>query len=161
MAATPAERDLLSCRRDMATQATWIEKSQFERLGLALGEGRASDIDRLLTEILGSGGREGATPAACAVCHRELVRCTLGQPDLVASTCPTGHGAWMGVDALEALRRLADDHAASERASRRIAVLSCVLALSVAALAATALLADGSFFPRSTTARSVPVEDRQ
>lgn len=145
----------------MASQATWIEKSRFERLGSALGEGRATDIDRLLTEILAGGGREGSTPAACAVCRRELVRCKLGQPGLVASTCPTGHGAWMGVDELEALRRLVDDHAASVRTRRRIAVLSCVLALSVAALAATALLADGSLFPRSITARPIPVEEQR
>jgi len=145
----------------MGSQATWIEKGQFERLGSALGEARATDIDRLLTEILASGGREGSTPVACAVCRRELVRCELGKPGLVASTCPTGHGAWMGLDALEALRRLVDAHATSVRARRRITVLSCVLALSVAALAAIWLLADGSIFPRVISARPIPVEEQR
>jgi len=145
----------------MGSQATWIEKRQFERLGSALGEGRATDIDRLLTEILASGGREGSTPAACAVCRRELVRCELGQPDLVASTCPTGHGAWMGFDALEALRRLVHAHAAGVRTRRRITVLGGVLALSVAALAATWLLTDAPILPRSITARPIPVEEQR
>ncbi len=145
----------------MDGQATWIEKGQFERLGSALGERRATDIDRLLSEILASGGREGSTPAACAVCRRELVRCDFGQPGLVASTCPTGHGAWMGLDALETMRRLAADHAAGVRARWRIAVLSFVLALSVAALAASGLLAGGSVFSRAITPRPIPVEERR
>lgn len=145
----------------MASQATWIEKGQFERLGSALGEGRATDIDRLLAEILASDGSEGSTPAACAVCRRELVRCELGQPDLVASTCPTGHGAWMGFDALEALRRLVHAHAAGVRTRRRITVLGGVLALSVAALAATWLLTDAPILPRSITARPIPVEEQR
>jgi hypothetical protein len=67
----------------------------------------------------------------------------------------------MGLDALEALRRLVDAHGASVRARRRIAVLSCVLALSVAALTATWLLADGWIFPRVTGARPIPVEEQR
>jgi hypothetical protein len=145
----------------MNSQATWIEKGQFERLGSALGEGRATDIDRLLAEILASGGRESSVSTACAVCRRELVRCGLGQPGLVASTCPVGHGAWMGLGALEALRGVVDGHAASVRARRRIAVLCGVLALSVAALGASVLLASNPITPRPTGPRPIPADEQR
>jgi hypothetical protein len=145
----------------MSGQATWIEKGQLERLGSALGEGRATDIDRLLAEILAGGEREGSAPTACAVCRRELVRCGFGQPGLVASTCPVGHGAWMGLDALEALRQAIDGYAASIRARRRIMVLCGALAISVAALGASVLLPGNSITRRPTGPRPIPADEQR
>src|SRR3990167_7910629 len=55
----------------MGGKAMWIEGEQLQRLDSALELGRTTDIDRLLDEIFASGGREGATPTACAVCPGE------------------------------------------------------------------------------------------
>ena len=146
----------------MVDKARWIEGQQLERLGSALGEDRATDIDRLLAEILATGARDGTTQAACATCRRDLISSELGRPGLVASTCPAGHGAWMGPDAIETLRRLVNDHTASVRARRRIAVLSAVLAVALGALAVSGPMADGgSILPRWIWSRPVPEVERQ
>ena len=145
----------------MTAKAMWVEGDQLTRLDSALEAGRATDIDRLLAEILAAGAPEAATPAACAICRRDLVPSELGRPGLVASTCPEGHGAWMSPDALGTLRRLVDAHAASVRARRRIAVVSVVLASALAVLAMSGPLTDGSLLPRWIWARPMPAAERQ
>lgn len=145
----------------MATNAMWVEGQQLARLDSALELGRTSDIDRLLAEIFATGGREGTTPTACAICRRDLIRSELGRPGLVASTCPEGHGAWMSPDALGTLRRLADDHATNVRARRRITVLSAILAAALAALFVSASLTGGSIVPRWITAKPITAAERQ
>lgn len=152
---------MLPCILGMGGKAMWVEGEQLERLDSALAVGRTTDIDRLLAEIFAAGAREGATPTACAICRRDLIRSELGRPGLVASTCPEGHGAWVSPDALGTLRRLVDDHATNVRARRRITVLSAILALSLAALVVSASLTGGSILPRWITAKPMTAAEQQ
>jgi hypothetical protein len=139
----------------------WVQSSQFQQIDSALDAGWSGDIDRLLADILRTGVPKPATPTACAVCHRELVRSEL-QPDLVAFTCPEGHGAWMSADALVTLRRLVRDRTtAAQRKRRRIRVLSALLATSLAAMVASTVVSGRPVFPRSSASGApIPAEER-
>jgi hypothetical protein len=136
----------------------WIQTNQLQRIDSALEAGRAEDIDKLIADILRSGGSELSTSNGCVVCRRELVRSEL-PAGLVAFTCSAGHGAWVAPETLEALHRLSPEPAA-RRSRSRVRLLAALL------VAWAAVLVAGVGFnaiplPGGTSAKPMPVPERR
>jgi len=117
----------------------WIAGSQLQQIGSALETGPTHDIDRLLADLLAARTDGPATPGACAVCRRELLRAELVPGRLVVYACPAEHGAWLDAEARAALERFLAASAAPSGSGRRMKVLLAILTASVVGLVATML----------------------
>jgi Zn-finger nucleic acid-binding protein len=132
----------------------WLTGTSLERIDSALGRGPATEVDRLLAEILAGASATEPTPTTCAVCRRDLTRGRLAHSPVLIYSCPEGHGSWLDRAGVTALQRLLQQRAQPDPApapaaapapaslaERRRRLLTALLMASLAALAFTFVLA--------------------
>lgn len=116
----------------------WLEGDRLQVIDSALEAGRRDDVDRLLADIFQTEAGQSTVPTACLSCRRDLVRTALPHVGLFVSSCPAGHGAWMGSDVVERLRRFVDEHASvAARKRRQLKILNRLLAMLGVAVVAS------------------------